>query len=154
MNHCSADSFYIFVYGNHVLLPARTKDSIIGAFYSIKWGRHKVGLNSPTDNSFVQLAFEIWQWSCKKDTTKKGPVTSKIMQKLTEGFCKFSSDLGELRFLVSCHLGFQVFWTSHDIDMKLGPVTKLDKRNTTTWKNVTMTSFRKIVASFLFLIYG
>ena len=25
--------------------------------------------------------------------------------------------------------------TSHDIDMKLGPVTKLDKRNTTTSKN-------------------
>ena len=33
--------------------------------------------------------------------------------------------------------------------MKLGPVTKLDKTNKTTPKYFTMTSFRKIVTSFL-----
>ena len=40
--------------------------------------------------------------------------------------------------------------TSDDIDMKLGPVTKLDKRNKTTSKNLTMTSCRKIVMSLSF----
>ena len=43
--------------------------------------------------------------------------------------------------------------TSGDIDMKLGPVTKPDKRNTkmSKKKNSTMTSGRKIVTSLLLL---
>ena len=40
--------------------------------------------------------------------------------------------------------------TSDDIDMKLGPITKLDKRNKTTSKNLTMTSCRKTVTSLSF----
>ena len=42
--------------------------------------------------------------------------------------------------------------TSDDIDMKLGRVTKLDKRNKTTSKNLTLTSknCRKIVTSLSF----
>ena len=35
--------------------------------------------------------------------------------------------------------------------MKLEPVTKLDKRNKTTSKNLTMTSYRQIVTSLPFL---
>ena len=40
--------------------------------------------------------------------------------------------------------------TSGDIDMKFEPATKLDKRNKTTSKNLTMTSCPKIVTSLLF----
>ena len=40
--------------------------------------------------------------------------------------------------------------TSDDIDMKLGPVTKLDNRNKATLKNMTMTSCQQIVTSLLF----
>ena len=40
--------------------------------------------------------------------------------------------------------------TCDDIDMKLGPVTKFDKRNKTTSKKLTMTSCQKIVMSLLF----
>ena len=40
--------------------------------------------------------------------------------------------------------------TSDNIDMKLGPVIKLDKRNRTTSKKLTMTSCRKIVMSLSF----
>ena len=39
------------------------------------------------------------------------------------------------------------FRTSDDIDMKLGPVPKLDKRDKTTLKKLTMTSYRQIVMS-------
>ena len=39
---------------------------------------------------------------------------------------------------------------SNDIDMKLGPVTKLDKRNTTRLKNLAIRSFQEIVTSLLF----
>ena len=35
--------------------------------------------------------------------------------------------------------------------MNLGPVTKLDKKNTATSKNLTMTSYRQIVTSLLFI---
>ena len=45
--------------------------------------------------------------------------------------------------------------TSDDIDMKLGPVTKLDKRNTTTSKEFEVTSCRQIMTpASLFLIDG
>ena len=40
--------------------------------------------------------------------------------------------------------------TSHDIDMKLGLVTKLDKRNEARSKNLTITSCQKIVTSLSF----
>ena len=40
--------------------------------------------------------------------------------------------------------------TSHATDMKLGPVTKLDKRNTATSKKLTMTSCMQIVTSLSF----
>ena len=40
--------------------------------------------------------------------------------------------------------------TSDDIDMKLGPITELDKRNEVTSKKLTMTSFWQIVTSLLF----
>ena len=36
---------------------------------------------------------------------------------------------------------------SDDIDMKPGPVTKINKRNKTTPKKLTMTPCQKIVAS-------
>ena len=39
------------------------------------------------------------------------------------------------------------FRTSDDIDMKLGPVPKLDKRDKTTLKKLTMASCRQIVMS-------
>ena len=43
---------------------------------------------------------------------------------------------------------------SDDIDMKLGPVSKIDKKNkTTSKKNLTMTSCQKIVTSSLFFAF-
>ena len=40
--------------------------------------------------------------------------------------------------------------TSDDIDMKLGSLTELDKRNKTTSKNLTMASCQQIVTSWSF----
>ena len=51
------------------------------------------------------------------------------------------SDFGQSLIKENCHNSR----TSDDIDMKLGPVTKLHKRIKTTSKNLTMTSCRKIV---------
>ena len=46
------------------------------------------------------------------------------------------------------------FKTSYDIDMKLVPVTKTDKRNKTTSKKLTMTSCQRIDVIAIFPIYG
>ena len=62
--YCPADPFYVAMYLNHVLFISRTQGSIITAFYGIKWGHHVMGFNSPTDNSFLQLAFEECQRLC------------------------------------------------------------------------------------------
>ena len=43
--------------------------------------------------------------------------------------------------------------TSHDIDMKLGPVAKIDKRNTAALKNFDDDVCRQIVMPLFFLIY-
>ena len=40
---------------------------------------------------------------------------------------------------------------TNDIDMKIGPVTKIDKRNTTISKKLMITPCREIVTSLLFL---
>ena len=53
---------------------------------------------------------------------------------------------GQSLIKVNCHNSR----TSDDIDMKLGPVTKLDKRNKIIAKNLTITSCRQIMTSFSF----
>ena len=55
---CSADPFYVAIYLNQVLFISGAKGKIITAFYRIRWSDHVMGFNSPTDNPFVQLAFE------------------------------------------------------------------------------------------------
>ena len=58
-------------------------------------------------------------------------------------------------FRISGHalikVNFRNSRTTDDIDMKLGPVIKLHKRNETPLKNLTMTSCRKIVTPLSFL---
>ena len=60
-----------------------------------------MGFNSPTVNPFIQLAFEGCRWLCKKETSKKEPVTSEMMKKIVERFCKHNSDLDELLFFIT-----------------------------------------------------
>ena len=42
--------------------------------------------------------------------------------------------------------------TGNDIDMKLGPVTKLDKRNKITSKKLTVTSCQQVLTSLSFFL--
>ena len=56
---------------------------------------------------------------------------------------------GQSLMKINCHNSR----TSDDIDMKLRPVTKIDKRNKTMSKNLTMRLCRKIVTSLPFFQY-
>ena len=61
----------------------------------------------------------------------------------------FISDLrlsGQSLIKENCHNSR----TSDDIDIKLGPKTKIDKRKKTTLQNLTMTSCRQIVTPLSF----
>ena len=73
------------------------------------------------------------------------PQSPDIRQKSDRGIFDFRIS-GQSLIKENCHNSR----TSDDIDMKLGPVTKLDKRNKTTSKKLTLTSCRKIVTSLSF----
>ena len=70
------------------------------------------------------------------------PQSPDIGQKLDGGISDFKIS-GQSFIKENCYNS----GTSDDINMKLGPVTKLDKRNKATSKNLRLTSCQKIVRS-------
>ena len=73
------------------------------------------------------------------------PKPTDIEQNLDGGIFNFHIS-GQSIIKRNCHNSR----TNHDIDMKLGTITKLDKENKTVVKKLTMMSCRKIVTSLLF----
>ena len=68
-----------------------------------------MGFNSPTDNPFVQLAFEGCQRLCETETTKKEPITSDMIKTLVTKNGGKNSTIPDLIFLLTCLLGFAGF---------------------------------------------
>ena len=112
MISCPADPFYVAIYHNHVLFISGAKDSIITAFYGIRWDHHVMGFKSPTENPFVQLAFEGCQRLCESETTKKEPITSDMIKTLVTKYEGKNSTIPDLRFILTCLLGFAGFYVS------------------------------------------
>ena len=73
------------------------------------------------------------------------PKPTDIEQNLDGGIFNFHIS-GQSIIKRNCHNSR----TNHDIDMTLGTITKLDKKNKTVVKKLTMMSCRKIVTSLLF----
>ena len=73
------------------------------------------------------------------------PKSTDIEQDLDGGILDFRIS-GQSIIKRNCHNSR----TNDDIDMKLGTITKLDKKNKTVVKKLTMTSCQKIVTSLLF----
>ena len=106
---CPADSFYVVIFLNHILFTSGKKGSFITAFYGIRWGHHVMEFDSPTDNPFVQLAFEGCQRLSQSETTKKEPITSEMIKFLVNKFGGKNASLPDLRFLFTCLLDFSGF---------------------------------------------
>ena len=92
----------------------------------------------------VTLAFCNIQRHFIKDIRAKfgipySPRSPDIEQDLDRGISDFRIS-GQSLIKENCHNSR----TRDDIDIKLGPVTKLDKRNKTTSKKLTMASYRKL----------
>ena len=68
-----------------------------------------MGFNSPTDNPFVQLAFEGCQRLGETETTKKEPITSDMIKTLVTKYGGKNSTIPDLIFLLTCLLGFARF---------------------------------------------
>ena len=68
-----------------------------------------MGFNSLTDNPFVQLGFEGCQWLYKTETTEKELITSDMIQTLVTKYVGKNSTIPDLRFLLTCLLGFAGF---------------------------------------------
>ena len=102
----------------------------------------------------VTLAFCSIQYNFIRNIHDKfgisnSPQSPDIGQNVDRGVSDFRIS-GQSLMKENCHNST----TSDDIDMKLGPVTKLDQRNKTMSKKknkLTMTSYRKIVTSSSFL---
>ena len=84
MISCSADPFDVAMYPHNVLFISGIIGLVITEFYGIRWGHHVMGFNSPTENPFVHLAFEVWQRLCKTEATKKEPITSETIKSLAQ----------------------------------------------------------------------
>ena len=101
----------------------------------------------------VTLAFCSIQWIFIRDIRAKFGIpnlsqSSDIGQNSDGGFSDFLIS-GQSLTNANCHHS----GTSNDIDMKLGPVTKLDKNNVTarqTSENLTMKSYRQIMTTLSF----
>ena len=120
MISCPGDPFYVPIYLNHVPFISGAKGSIITAFYGIRWAHHVIGFNSPTGNPFVQLVFEGCQRLCQIETTKKEPVTSGMIKTLVTKYGGENSTIPDLRFLLTCFLGFAGFLRIDELlDLKL-----------------------------------
>ena len=103
---CPAEPFFVSLYLNFVFRETKKVGAIKTAFYGIRWGHHKVGFDSPTDNPFVKLAFEGTKRLCEHKTQKKEPIESSQLKVLIDEFKKSKYDLMKARTIVISLLGF------------------------------------------------
>ena len=79
-----------------------------------------VGLESPTDNSLVQLAQEGCMRLCEGKKVRKEAIPVEIIKRFVDEFCPKTSNMLDLRFLVVCLAGFSGFLRIQELlDVKL-----------------------------------
>lgn len=105
-----ADPFFVALYLNHLLITKGKAGSIINAYYGIRWGHHIAGLNSPTENPLVKLAFEGCQRLCPHNSQRKEPIDPETIKKLVDSIAPENPNLLQLRTIVVCVVGFAGFF--------------------------------------------
>ena len=104
-----AKPYYVAIYINHLLFVGKNKGCITAALYAIRWGHRVVGMESPTDNPLVKLAYEGALRMCGGETTKKDPMTVDAVNQVVLKYANKYSNLMDLRFTIVCLLGFAGF---------------------------------------------
>ena len=97
------------------------------AFYGKRWGHHVMMFNSPTNNPFIQFTFKGCQWLCETETTQKEPITSDIIKTLVIKYGGENSTIPDLRFLLTCLIGFAEFLSIDELlEVKLKHIKILE----------------------------
>ena len=84
--------YYVAIYFNHLLFVHHNRRCLTAAFYGVRWGRHIVGLESPTENPLVKLAYEGAVRMCAGPRGKKDPISVEIIKDLVEKYCTKNAD--------------------------------------------------------------
>ena len=104
-----AKPYYVAIYINHLLFVEKNKGCLTAALYAIRWGHRVVGMESPTDNPLVKLAYEGAMRMCGGEKTKKDPITVDAVKQVVLKYGNKYSSLMDLRFTIVCLLGFAGF---------------------------------------------
>ena len=65
------EPYVVAMYLNRAFIVKGTKDTMATAMYSINWVHRVMGLDSPTENALVKLAYEGAIRLCKSNVRKK-----------------------------------------------------------------------------------
>ena len=96
-----ADPYFVAIYLNRLLFVNANRGSLTAAVYGIRWGHHIVGIETPTENPLVKLAYEGALRLCQGTCAKKDPFPVELIKEVVETFCK-GENLMDLRFVSVC----------------------------------------------------
>ena len=123
---CPAEPFFVALYLNFIYRETGKVGPITAAYYGIRWGHHVNGLESPTENPFVNLAFEGTKRLCNHQSQKKEPLENSHIKAIVDEFYASQSgyNLMKARTSVISLLGFTGFFRIDElIDVQLKDVT-------------------------------
>ena len=103
------EPYYVAIYFNHLLFVHHNRGCLAAAFYGVRWGHHIVGLESPTENPLVKLAYDGAVRMRAGPREKKDPISVEIIKDLVEKYCTKNATRMDLRFITVCLTGFAGF---------------------------------------------
>ena len=122
-----AQPYFVAIYLNRLLFVNNNKGCLTAAVYGIRWGHHVVGMETPTDNPLVRLAYEGALRLCQGVCAKKDPIPLDLIKEVVQTFCKGDLNLMDLRFVSVCLIAFAGF-------------LRIDELLNTQLKNVTISA--------------
>ena len=110
VNPCPAESFYIALYLNDLVLEGCKIGALDAAAAGIRWGHILAGFGNPIDNIFVKTGLEGAKRTIGKSKGKnqKEPFTTEMAKRLVDQFGN-STNLFNHRTIVICLLAFSGF---------------------------------------------
>ena len=105
-----ADPYFVAIYLNGVFFIKHTKGAIRDAMFSINWGHRVMGLDSPTENSLVKLAYEGALRLCGGSVNKKDALPIDIVKDVVDAYRLGPDNLLHMRTIVVILLGFSGFF--------------------------------------------
>ena len=104
-----AHPYFVAIYLNRLLFVNNNRGCLTAALYGIRWGHHVVGMETPTDNPLVKLAYEGASRLCEGVCAKKDPIPVELIKEVVETFWTGNINLMDMRFVSVCLIAFAGF---------------------------------------------